>query len=208
MMKLDIHTCPPLATHAFLLSCTETGQGVIIDPGQGSFEALTKDADKRKVKLQKILLTHSHWDHLIDLALFVDQLYLPVFVHEADSANVKQPGCDGLPLPFPCKGVPTCSFLHDGEEIHVGHVVLKVMHTPGHSPGGVCFYLAKERVLIAGDTLFKGTIGNLSLATADRNSMKKSLHTLAALPPDVCVYPGHGEPTTIGAEQWIEQVRL
>ncbi len=207
-MKLDTYTCPPLATHAFLLSCTESAQGAIIDPGQGSFDVLKKLADERNVTLQKVLLTHSHWDHLIDLARFVDQLDLPVFVHKADSANVKRPGCDGLPLPFPCKGVATCSFLRDQEEINVGNVVLKVLHTPGHSPGGVCFYLKKERVLIAGDTLFKGTIGSLSLATADRNAMKQSLQKLAALPPDVAVYPGHGETTTIGAEQWIEQVRL
>ncbi len=85
--------------------------------------------------------------------------------------------------------------------------MIKVIHTPGHSPGGVCFYLPSEKILFSGDTLFRGTIGNLSLPTARPDLMWDSLKKLAALPPETKVYPGHGGPTTISAEKWIAHAK-
>ena len=205
MFDLSSFSCGPLATNAFLLSCMQTKCAVIFDPGQGAAEQLLQKAKEKKVAIEKVLLTHSHWDHLVDLALVVEKLNIPVFVHKADSENVRAPGSDGIPLLFPCQGVQNLSFLEDGKQIKVGQLILDVLHTPGHSPGSVCFYLAEQKVLISGDTLFRGSIGNLSLPTANRKDMWRSLQKLAQLPKDVRVYPGHGEMTTIGAEHWLSR---
>jgi glyoxylase-like metal-dependent hydrolase (beta-lactamase superfamily II) len=94
-------------------------------------------------------------------------------------------------------------FLIEGQKLTVGDLDIEVIHTPGHTPGGVCFYLPKEKVLISGDTLFRGTIGNLNFPTSRPDLMWGSLKKLAALPADTKVYPGHGGSTTIGAEKWI-----
>jgi hydroxyacylglutathione hydrolase len=93
--------------------------------------------------------------------------------------------------------------LTEGQIVTVGQLTLTVIHTPGHSPGGVCFYAKEEKVLISGDTLFRGTIGKLNSPTGQAERMWPSLKKLAALPPDVRVYPGHGEGTSIGEENWL-----
>jgi glyoxylase-like metal-dependent hydrolase (beta-lactamase superfamily II) len=93
--------------------------------------------------------------------------------------------------------------LEDGQVLAVGEFQIEVIHTPGHTPGGVCFYLKEQKILFSGDTLFQGTIGNLSFPTARPARMWDSLKRLAALPKETRVYPGHGDPTTIGKEQWI-----
>ena len=132
---------------------------------------------------------------------------MPVYVHQKDRANVVKPGSDGLPLMSPIEGVETEFDLKEGQIITIGHLELKVIETPGHTPGGVCFYLEKEKILFAGDTLFKGSIGNLSLPTADRSAMWKSLEKLEKLPSDTFVYSGHGPSTTIGDENWLPKAR-
>ena len=205
MMDLNIFSCDPIATNALLLSCTNTGLGAVVDPAQGSFHLLTQAAKKKNITIEKILLTHSHWDHIVDLARFVKELDIPVFVHEEDSENVYRPGSDGLPLLCPCQGIEKCKFLVDRQTIAIGHLSLEILHTPGHSPGSVSFYLAEQKTLISGDTLFKGSMGRVDLPGANPKAMWKSLRKLAKLPADVQVYPGHGEKTTIGAEHWMAQ---
>ncbi|MEM7175639.1 MAG: MBL fold metallo-hydrolase [Chlamydiota bacterium] len=205
MVSLSVFSCGPLATNAILVGCKKTGQAAVIDPAQKSFDSIVRAAKDENFSIEKVLLTHSHWDHIVDLALFVDRLAVPVFVHEADSENVRHPGSDGIPLLCPCQGIKEYFFLADGQTVKVGNLKLDVLHTPGHSPGSVSFYLAEQKIVISGDTLFKGSMGSLSLPGADPQAMWQSLRKLAKLPPEVQVYPGHGETTTIGAENWLER---
>ena len=132
---------------------------------------------------------------MAEVALLKQSVHAPVYVHKGDAENLETPGADKLPLHFPVTGVKADGFLTDGQEMSVGNLKIQVIHTPGHTPGGVCFYLPKEKVLISGDTLFRGTIGNVSFPTARADLMWVSLKKLAALPQDVKVYPGHGGPT-------------
>lgn len=101
------------------------------------------------------------------------------------------------------KGLSPDGHLADGQIITLGELTLHVIHTPGHSPGGVCFYLPAQETLFSGDTLFAGSIGNLSLPTAQPDRMWPSLKKLAALPKHTKVYPGHGGATRIDKESWI-----
>ena len=190
----------PLETNAILLVCEKTGKCAIIDPAYESFEPILDEIETEGLHVSSILLTHSHFDHIADLKAVKDTFESPIYVHPLDKKNVEKPGSDGLPLFF---SIPACKpdrFLSDGDTILVGNIVIKVIHTPGHSPGGVCFYMEKEKSLIAGDTLFKNGIGRLDLPTANRDDMIVSLQKLAKLPKDTLVYPGHGETTTIGNE--------
>jgi len=202
-MILETIASGPADTNSYLLACSETKRAVVIDVPFESVELLLKRAEKLSLSIGMILLTHSHWDHTAEVALLKEKLNIPVYVHQDDAGNLETPGSDGLPLFFPIQGVKPDGSLFDGQELNVGSLYIQVIHTPGHTPGGVCFYLPKEKILISGDTLFRGTIGNLSFPTARPSLMWSSLKKLAALPPETGVYPGHGAPTTIGKEKWI-----
>lgn len=202
-MILEVFPSGPLETNAYLLACEITKHAAVIDVPFESSNALLQRSKELSLTIDMILLTHSHWDHIAEVAELKEKLNIPVFVHQEDAENLKNPGSDRLPLFFPLKGVKPDEYLVDGQELTIGKLTMTVIHTPGHSPGSVCFFLASEKILISGDTLFHGTIGNLSLPTARPDSMWGSLRKLASLPADTTVFPGHGEKTTIGAEKWI-----
>jgi len=202
-MILEIFPSGPLETNAYLLACDVTKHAAVIDAPFESAETLLHRIKKLSLSVDMILLTHSHWDHIADVSLLKESLKVPVYVHKDDADNLENPGADRLPLFFPLKGMKPDGYLSEGQELIVGKLKMTVIHTPGHSPGSVCFYLSSEETLISGDTLFRGTIGNLSLPTAQPASMWVSLKKLAVLPEATKVYPGHGGSTTIGAEKWI-----
>jgi glyoxylase-like metal-dependent hydrolase (beta-lactamase superfamily II) len=204
-MTLEIFPSGPLETNAYIL--VSEGHAVVIDAPPESAEVVLDRIEKLGVVVDMILLTHSHWDHIAEVSILKEKLKVPVYIHQEDAGNLEEPGSDGLPLYFPIEGVKPDGFLSEGQELMVGKLAIKVIHTPGHSPGGVCFYVPAEKMLISGDTLFRGTIGNLSLPTARPSLMWDSLKKLAALPAETKVYPGHGGATTIGAEKWIAQAK-
>jgi glyoxylase-like metal-dependent hydrolase (beta-lactamase superfamily II) len=204
---IKIFTTGPAATNCILLGCPETRHAAIIDVPLDCTKPVTQAIEKHSLIPQMILLTHSHWDHLADLAKLKKTLNVPVYVHAEDAGNVEEPGSDGLPLLFPITGVKPDGFLTEGQKIHIGKIELQVICTPGHTPGGVCFCIPEAKILISGDTLFRGTIGNLSFPTSRPKKMWESLKKLAKLPPDTVVIPGHGPETTIGREEWIAQAQ-
>lgn len=206
-MILESFSCGPFGTNAFLIGCEGTKKGIFIDPSSGSASKLLHAAKKHDLEVEAIYLTHSHWDHIADVADLKELLGIPIYVHAKDAENLKNPGSDGIPLMIKLRGVEPTHFLEEKQVHHVGHLSFEVIHTPGHSPGAVCFYFKKEEVLISGDTLFKGTMGSLSLPTAEEDRMWESLKKLSLLPPSTKVYPGHGAFTTIQAENWISNAK-
>ena len=192
----------PIQTNAILFGCPRTKKGAIVDSPLESTEAILAKAKEIDLRIEKILLTHSHWDHIADLSVLKEKTGAPVYVHELDAGNVERPGSDGLGHSS-IQGVAPSHFLTEGQVIEVGDLRIEVIHTPGHSPGCVCFYFRKEGVLISGDTLFSGCMGRVDLPTSHSSSMWDSLHKLAKLPPETRVIPGHGKDTTIGQEDWL-----
>ncbi|KAG6559946.1 Uncharacterized protein RHABOEDO_000194 [Candidatus Rhabdochlamydia oedothoracis] len=191
----------PIDTNSYLLSCPSFKSAVVIDVGQDSATELSSYAEEHQLTLEKILLTHSHWDHIADVVCLKNHLDIPVYIHQDDETNVINPGSDGLPLFIPIQGVKVDHHLKDGEVVNVGDLHIQVIHTPGHTPGGVCFYLEKQKILFSGDTLFQGAIGRMDLPTACPTlTMIESLKKLGALPQETIVYPGHGDKTTIKQE--------
>lgn len=199
----------------------------LVDPGFGCLEWVEYLVKDEGMRLGKILLTHSHFDHTASVPALVGMYEgVEVFVHEKDALNVVEPGSDGIldlmggvsglkqmfgvqegseqdqAIDLAMTGVAVSHYLREGESVRVGNVVLEVIETPGHSPGGVCFYLPTEKVLLAGDTLMRGTHGRLDLPGCNEGDMAVSFAKLAKLPDDTTVYCGHGSNTTIGHERF------
>lgn len=195
----------PLETNAYIVACPKTLAAAIIDPAPDSFKSLVSFIEKTNLLPIAILITHSHWDHIADVALLKKKYQLPVYIHEEDRKNLESPGSDGLPCWLDIEGVTPTNFIQEKDKIAIGDLNFEVIHTPGHTPGGVCFYCPNENVLISGDTLFKGSIGNLSFSTGRPALMWPSLAKLAQLPSETRVYPGHGEETLIGNERWLSR---
>ena len=147
-----------------------------------------------------ILATHGHLDHLWGAAWATEQWHTPVLMHEADipMAQAMQTqynlfGIRATPQPFPIEPL--------NSQLSTFNSQLSILHTPGHTPGSVCFYWKDEKVLISGDTLFRMGYGRTDLPGGDMGQMINSLRRLFTLPDDTRVYPGHGDFTTIGAEK-------
>lgn len=205
-MFLTFFPSGPIETNTVIVGCLQTHRAMIIDAPSESAEAIFYHLDSHQLVAEKILLTHSHWDHIGDVAVLKKKLDVPVFIHPEDQGNLEVPGSDGLPLYFPIDGVKADGFLEEGQEMGLGELNFKVIHTPGHTPGCVCFWFPKNQVLISGDTLFRGSMGRIDLPTARPELMGASLKKLSSLPAATRVIPGHGRETTIGAESWMTTI--
>lgn len=199
-MNIQAFPSGPFSTNAYVVACSSTKQAAIIDPAPDSAQALEQYLKQQGLMAKAILLTHSHWDHIADVSYLKKQLQAQVYIHPLDAPNLEEPGSDLLPYWVPMTGVKPDVLLKEGQRIPIGKLVFTVLHTPGHTPGGVCFYEPHQHVLISGDTLFKGGIGNLSFPTSQPDLMGASLNKLAKLPSETKVYPGHGSETTIAKE--------
>ena len=197
----------PLDTNAYVVACATTRQAAIVDPGLDSADAISNYLKKNNLQPVAIFLTHSHWDHTGNVAELQQKYHIPVLIHFNDKDNLEIPGSDKLPMFIPITPTKADRYIEEGEELSVGNLRFTVIATPGHSPGSVCFYEKQEGVLLAGDTLFRGSIGNLSFPTSEPDNMWPSLAKLAKLPANTKVYPGHGGMTTIGAESWLPQAK-
>lgn len=155
-----------------------------------------------------ILATHGHLDHLWGAAWACEQWHTPVLMHEADIPMAKAMqaqydlfGIGGTPVPFPLEPLPVNPSIHHSAAEPRLIPSLKILPTPGHTPGSVCFYFPEDKVLFSGDTLFQMGYGRTDLPGGDIQQLWHSLDLLLALPPETVVYPGHGAPTTIAAER-------
>lgn len=203
-MTFKVFPAGPFATNSYVLFCPETKKAAIIDAPPESFEAVREYIERNQLHPKYLLFTHSHWDHIADASKLLKQFPLISAIHPLDAPNLQQPGIDQLPCWIDIEGVSPKLLIQEGDQFNIGSLKVIVLHTPGHTPGGVCFYLPEQNLLFSGDTLFKGTIGNLSFPTANPGFMWQSLAKLAKLPKETVVLPGHGGRTSIGQEAWLE----
>ncbi len=194
----------PLVVSMFESNCflvyAETGEGVIIDPGDEA-DRIIAEIDRLGFMPQMILLTHGHGDHIGAVGELKDKYGIEVLVGKGDEELIEMSNKNfgamyGVEISCP----PPDRFLADGDTVTFGDEQLKVIATPGHSPGGVCFYSGE--VLICGDTLFSNSIGRTDLPGGNHAQLIDSIkQKLLILPDETICYPGHGPETTIAHER-------
>ena len=177
---------------------------IVVDPGcsgAGEFARLQRFVQEQSLKPVRILLTHGHFDHFAGVKMAAAYWNIPAMMHPDDAWQLKYTGwfAEEVGMEKPANDFPW-EPLQEGMVIPFGDAALSVLHTPGHSPGSVCFYDAGANLLLSGDTLFQGSVGRTDLPKGNPEQMMKSIARLAQLPPETVVLPGHGYPTTIGEE--------
>jgi hydroxyacylglutathione hydrolase len=198
----------PCATNGYIAISATTKEAVVIDAPSESFALISAYLEQHQLLPKLLLLTHSHWDHIVDAKLWKDHYGTSIAIHSLDVSNLHKPGTDLLPCPFSIPPLREDILLEEGSIVEVGDLVFQVIHTPGHTPGSICFYEKEKGILFSGDTLFKKSIGNLSFPTSQPHLMQESLNKFLSLPPQVRVYPGHGQSTTIQEEAtWIPNAK-
>ncbi|MCB2181189.1 MAG: MBL fold metallo-hydrolase [Desulfobulbaceae bacterium] len=196
-------TVGSMAVCCYLVACEETKKALVIDPGGNENDILAM-IKKEGVSLEYIVNTHGHPDHVCANGPLKKATGAPIVMHEADAAFFAQPDIEKY---FSMLGLaaspPPDKLVKDGDIIEVGTLSFKVIHTPGHTPGGMCLYCAPH--LFTGDTLFVGAVGRTDFPGGDLRLFMRSIHErLLGLPDDTIVWPGHGyggSRSTIGDEK-------
>ena len=189
---------PPLDNNNYLIIDEKSKEAALIDCSCFDDEILT-EIEEQGANLKYILLTHGHFDHITGLNDTDEDV--KVLMHQADMEWIKE-----LNTYLPMIGMPSMKtpridgFLKDGDVIKLGDLEIKVIHTPGHTQGGVCFYV--ENNLFSGDTIFKESVGRCDLPGGDYNQIIDSIEErIFTLPEDTIIYPGHGRTTTVSWEK-------
>lgn len=190
----------PMAVNSYIIGCDKTRTGAIIDPGDEA-EKIIRAIDQLDLKIKYILLTHGHVDHLAKLHTLQDIFNAEFLMHEADSFLLAHSSTQAYMFGLPDPGnLKPDRFLKDGEIISLGNLEIKVLHTPGHSPGSVTFFV--ENKLFVGDLIFSGSIGRTDLPGGNFEHLMRSVNkNIFSLPEVTEIFPGHGPKTTVGIEK-------
>jgi glyoxylase-like metal-dependent hydrolase (beta-lactamase superfamily II) len=200
---MEIHAFPlgPYQTNCYVV--THGGACMVVDMGMQP-AALLDHLAERSLTPERLVLTHAHCDHIAGLAEFRRRYPgVPVAIHPAEQAFLADASLN-LSLPFgqPMTFEPADRTLDHGDALALGDTTWDVLHTPGHSPGGVTLHCSEHRVALVGDTLFRESVGRTDFPTSDPQALVASIRThLYAMPDDTACHPGHGPTTTIGHEK-------
>ncbi len=201
MLKIEGYILiPDFETNTWLLWDEESREAILVDPAAPSPDLL-KRIEELKLKVKYIINTHGHMDHIGGNSWFKNHLAAPLMIHSADAPMLVNSAMNlSLYVGNPVSSAPPDVLLEDGMELSLGKYPVKVIHTPGHTPGGIC--LLADKFLISGDTLFEQSIGRTDLQGGNHQQIINSIkNKLFVLPDDVIVFPGHGPRTSIGMEK-------
>ena len=186
-MILEIMHVGMLAANCYILGCEETKEAVMIDPGGDALGLLSK-IKKLDLNIKYIILTHGHYDHTGAINEIKEKTNAPIAIHKLDKKILED------------ENKSADMYLKDGDELYIGSIKLKIIHTPGHSPGGISILM--DGAIFTGDTLFAGSIGRTDFYKGDMEQILSSIkNKLFLLPEETKVYPGHGPASTIGSEK-------
>jgi hydroxyacylglutathione hydrolase len=192
----------PLQCNCSVIGDEISHEAMVIDPGDDIADVLAV-IQKHKLKVKQIVITHAHIDHVGGAMKLRAATGAPILLNHNDYTLLKMLDlqADWIGMQSPGK-VEIDHSLNDQDKVEAGSLIANVMHTPGHTEGSICLYFPAEQKLIAGDTLFAGSIGRTDLPGGSFEKIMRSLHDkLLSLPDETAVVPGHGPPTSIGAER-------
>ncbi len=201
-MKIHMNTGGLAATNCYLLLDEATRQGALIDAPHDTIAPLLTLAREQSYDLPWLLITHSHWDHIGDHAVY-SAAYPQgkLLIHPAAEPRLLAPGSSMYELPYAIAPRQADAYLQDNQIIEFGTIKLQALLTPGHAPGHIAFYSAEHQLLLAGDLLFAGAVGRWDLPESNLAQLQASLRRVLALPDATRVLSGHGGATTIGEER-------
>ena len=190
----------PLMANCFICGCSKTKEAVVIDPGGDANTILLSLADS-KLKAKYIINTHGHFDHVSANGKMKDATGADILIHPLDAPMLEKLSSNAAFFGVSVENSPPCDqTLEEGDTVSFGDITLKVIHTPGHTPGGISLYT--NGVVFVGDTLFAGSIGRTDFPGGDFSTLISSIKTkLFKMEDDIRVFSGHGPETSIGTEK-------
>ena len=199
-MLIKTLTVGPIQANCYILGCQETLSAIVIDPGDEA-DRILHTLGESNLTARYIVNTHGHFDHVGANKRLKEATGAPILIHSLDAPMLNQLASSAAAWGLAADNSPGPDReISDGDEITFGHTVLKVLHTPGHTPGGISLYA--EDFVFVGDTLFAGSIGRTDFPGGSFQTLKESIQNkLFALDDEVKVYSGHGPITTIGEEK-------
>ena len=203
MKNLELQKCilGPVYTNCYILKNKETGELIIVDPADCP-EKIEMKISLMNGKPVAILLTHGHFDHILAAQAVKEKYNIPIYACRQEEEMLREPSINmTVHYGQGCSIVPDV-FLEDLDVIRLAGFSVQMIHTPGHTPGGCCYYMEQEGVLFSGDTLFQTSVGRSDFPGGSASALVRSVkEKLLVLPEETHVYPGHMEETTIGYEK-------
>jgi hydroxyacylglutathione hydrolase len=202
----------PIQTNAYLVADTETGDALVIDAPHETASQIVEEAARRGWTIAQIVITHTHWDHILDATALQEATGVPLVAHPLAQELLANPAANFGEPPVEIPPVEISGTIDDGDTVTLGGHTFTVLHLPGHDPTHIGLFndsTAGEEILLSGDVLFPGGHGTTEIPGADQADTNATMRRLAdELPATTTVMPGHGASTTIGAETpWIRLLR-
>jgi len=200
-VKIEKFVLGSMSTNCYLLINENTKEMVIVDPATCPDYLISHVRTNRYIP-KAIILTHSHFDHVMGIDGWVEEFKIPVYLHEEEANLLASPKLNLSKYFGTDYAYEKVRCLQDGDLLELAGFQFRVIHTPGHTAGGCCYYEETEAILISGDTLFFRSVGRSDFPTGDAQTLVKSIkEKLFCLPDDVMVYPGHDKVTCIADEK-------
>ncbi len=200
-MQIETFVVGVMNTNCYLVVNEESRRAVVVDPAVCSAQMM-EYIQREDLQVEAVLLTHGHFDHIMGIDDLRKKFPVPVYVHQDEREMMNDPVMNFSAGYFGGYSFADAVYIRGGQTLSHAGYDFRVLHTPGHTRGGVCYYVETEKVLFSGDTLFRETVGRTDFPDGSMSDLVRGIQEkLYVLPDDVEVYPGHMEKTTIGHEK-------
>ena len=199
-MEITVLTVGPVCTNCYIINREGSTTCVVVDPGEEA-EKIASQIKRKGLSCEGILLTHGHFDHITGVSELLSLVGGKVYACEKERELLMNPQLNASSMVGHEVALEPEILLRDGQCLEVADMTFRVIHTPGHTKGGCCYYAEEDKVLFSGDTIFMESIGRTDLPTGNSGELLDSVRNkVLTLPDDVRIYPGHGPETTVSYE--------